>query len=256
MLAVQATEAEVRAVLEPFAGRVDIAAVNGPTSIVVSGEAEVIDQLFKDRKTSRLTVSHAFHSPLMEPMLDEFRTIAAGLTYALPQIPIVSNLTGLPVEEYSADYWVRHVRNAVRFADGVGWLENNGVTRFLEVGPSGVLTAMAQQCLSGEAVLAAALRKDRDELESVLRAVAALHVAGVAVDWAAICGPWGGRRVQLPTYAFQRRRYWPEPLTAAPCWRVPSTRSSGTRSSTATPTRSPPLSAWTSPTSCVASCPP
>ncbi|GAB3874922.1 hypothetical protein GCM10027610_144450 [Dactylosporangium cerinum] len=213
MLAVQATEAEVRVVCEPFAGRVDIAAVNGPTSIVVSGEAAVIDGLFKDRKTSRLTVSHAFHSSLMEPMLEEFRAIAAGLSYAPPQIPIVSNLTGQLVEEYTADYWVRHVREAVRFADGIGWLEGNGVSRFLEVGPSGVLTAMAQGCLTGgETVLAAALRKDRDEPTTLLHALATLHVNGVDVGWAAIL-PAGGR-VDLPTYAFQRRRYWPQPAPA------------------------------------------
>ncbi|GAB3874971.1 hypothetical protein GCM10027610_144560 [Dactylosporangium cerinum] len=206
MLAVQATEAEVLSALEPFAGRVDIAAVNGPTSIVVSGDAEVIDQLFKDRKTSRLTVSHAFHSPLMEPMLEEFRAVAAGLTYAPPRIPIISNLTGQPVEVHSADYWVRHVREAVRFADGVAWLESNGVTRFLEVGPSGVLTAMAQQCLTGEPVLTAALRKDRDEPTTLLHALSTLHVNGAAVDWTAILPQ--GRIVGLPTYAFQRERYW------------------------------------------------
>ncbi|WP_460495040.1 type I polyketide synthase [Dactylosporangium cerinum] len=209
MLAVQATEAEVRSALEPFAGRVDIAAVNGPTSIVVSGDASVIDQLFRDRKTSRLTVSHAFHSPLMEPMLAEFRAVAAGLTYALPRIPIVSNLTGELVEEYTADYWVRHVREAVRFADGVAWLSGNGVSRFLEVGPSGVLTAMAQQCLTGgETVLAAALRKDRDEPTTLLHALATLHVNGVDVDWTTILP--ASRHVDLPTYAFQHERYWPE----------------------------------------------
>ncbi|GAB3874926.1 hypothetical protein GCM10027610_144460 [Dactylosporangium cerinum] len=210
MLAVQATEAEVRAALEPFAGRVDIAAVNGPTSIVISGAAEVIDELFKDRKTSRLTVSHAFHSPLMEPMLDEFRAVAAGIRYQAPRIPIVSNLTGEPVEEYTADYWVRHVREAVRFADGVGWLAGNGVTRFLEVGPTGVLTAMVQACLAEQAGVVAlpAVRRGRAEVESLLRAVAQLYVNGVDIDWTRLYADWGGRRVDLPTYAFQRERYW------------------------------------------------
>ncbi|GAB3874967.1 type I polyketide synthase [Dactylosporangium cerinum] len=210
MLAVQATEAEVRAALEPFASRVDIAAINGPTSVVISGEAAVIDGLFKDRKTSRLKVSHAFHSPLMEPMLEEFRAVAAGLSYAPPQIPIVSNLTGELVEAYSADYWVRHVREAVRFADGVSWLAGSGVTRFLEVGPSGVLTAMVQDCVAGQGGVVAlpGLRRDRDEVASVLRAVAQLHVVGVDVDWVKVYADWGGRRVDLPTYAFQRERYW------------------------------------------------
>ncbi|GAB3874957.1 hypothetical protein GCM10027610_144530 [Dactylosporangium cerinum] len=213
MLAVQATEAEVRTVLEPFAGRVDIAAVNGPTSIVVSGEASAIDGLFKDRKTSRLKVSHAFHSPLMEPMLEEFRAVAAGLTYAPPRIPIVSNLTGQPVQEYTADYWVRHVRDAVRFADGVAWLAGNGVTRFLEVGPSGVLTAMAQTCLpDSDRTFVAALRADRHEHETLLLALAALHVVGASVDWVSLLATDGGRTIDVPTYAFQRERYWLDPV--------------------------------------------
>ncbi|GAB3874940.1 hypothetical protein GCM10027610_144490 [Dactylosporangium cerinum] len=213
MLAVQATEAEVRTALEPFAGRVDIAAVNGPTSIVVSGEAEVIDELFKDRKTKRLTVSHAFHSPLMEPMLDEFRAVAEDVSYAPPRIPIVSNLTGRLVDEYTADYWVRHVREAVRFADGAAWLQERGVTAYLELGPDGILTAMAAQCLREPAagapapVVIACQRRDRDETDTLLRATAQAHVAGIRVDWAKVHGT-GGRRVDLPTYAFQRERYW------------------------------------------------
>ncbi|GAB3823444.1 type I polyketide synthase [Dactylosporangium cerinum] len=225
MLAVQATEAEVRSALEPFAGRVDIAAVNGPTSIVVSGEASAIDELFRDRKTSRLTVSHAFHSPLMEPMLEEFRAVAAGLSYAPPSIPIVSNLTGQLVEEYTADYWVRHVREAVRFADGVDRLAEDGVARYLEVGPSGVLIAMARTCLAerpdgDDTVLVPAARKDRDEPEVLLEAVGRLYTAGVPVDWRAVLGgpaeAWAGPPLDLPTYAFQRERFWPGPHRPVP----------------------------------------
>ncbi|MEV0643562.1 acyltransferase domain-containing protein, partial [Streptomyces sp. NPDC050619] len=169
MVAVQATEDEVRPLL---ADGIGIAAVNGPTSVVVSGvEAEAlrIKAHFEaeGRKTTRLKVSHAFHSPLMEPMLDEFRAIAQELSYGTPSIPIVSTLTGTAVSGELSDpeYWVRHVREAVRFADAVKVLESEGVTRFLELGPDAVLTAMAQQSVESEsAVLAAALRQGRAEV--------------------------------------------------------------------------------------------
>ncbi|MEV0598848.1 type I polyketide synthase [Streptomyces sp. NPDC050315] len=215
MVAVQASEAEVLPLLS--SGVVGIAAVNGPESVVVSGdEAEVlaVQAHFEGvgRKTTRLRVSHAFHSPLMEPMLDEFRTVAEGLTYNAPRIPFVSTLTGDRVtDELTApDYWVRHVRESVRFADGIRALEAEGVTRFLELGPDAVLTAMARQTVGSDSVaLVPALRKDRPEPTALITALAGLHVAGVSPDWRALfAGLGGGRRVPLPTYAFQRRRYW------------------------------------------------
>ncbi|MER6570166.1 type I polyketide synthase, partial [Streptomyces sp. NPDC001093] len=220
MVAVQATEDEVRPLLVDGVG---IAAVNGPQAVVVSGvEAEAlrIKAHFEaeGRKTTRLKVSHAFHSPLMDPMLDEFRAIAAELEYGAPSIPIVSTLTGALVTDELSDpeYWVRHVREAVRFADAVKVLESEGVTRFLEVGPDGVLTAMAQQSVESEtAVLTAALRKDRAETTAVLTAVAHLHVRGVTVDWAAVFAGHGAGRVELPTYAFQRGHYWITPENGA-----------------------------------------
>ncbi|MFI9163137.1 type I polyketide synthase, partial [Kitasatospora aureofaciens] len=210
MLAVQATEEEVR----PLLGEsVSIAAVNGPSSVVVSGAEEAVAAIeahFADRKTSRLRVSHAFHSPLMDPMLDDFRDVLTGLTYHAPSIPLVSNLTGEPVTGTTdADYWVRHVREAVRFADGLRALETAGVSRFLELGPDGVLTAMAAASLTGDAVTAALLRKGRPEEPTALVALARLHVTGANVDWAALFAGCAVRTVGLPTYAFQHRRYWP-----------------------------------------------
>ncbi|WP_446557877.1 type I polyketide synthase [Streptomyces eurocidicus] len=218
MVAVQAPEAEVAARL---VDGVSIAAVNGPESVVLAGdEAEVlrIAEGFaaEGRKTRRLSVSHAFHSPLMDPMLDDFRRVVEGLSFESPRIPLVSNVTGgLAADELvrSADYWVRHVRETVRFADGVRALVAEGASAFLELGPDGVLTAMAQHSLEdGEARAAvAALRKDRSEETALLTALARLHVTGVAVDWAALFAGTGGRRVDLPTYPFQHERYWPRP---------------------------------------------
>ncbi|MDI5965473.1 type I polyketide synthase [Streptantibioticus silvisoli] len=217
MLAVEAAEADVVAEIEDRP-EVSVAAVNGPSSVVVSGDEDVIAELesaWRDagRRVKRLAVSHAFHSPRMEAMLDEFAAVASGLTLNAPRIPIISNLTGAPADPElirTPAYWVRHAREAVRFADGVRWLHDEGVTRFLELGPDGVLTAMAGECLpAGDAtVLAPALRAERDEAETALRMIAAAHAHGVRIDWSAVFAGWGGRKVELPTYAFQRERYW------------------------------------------------
>ncbi|MFF4218252.1 type I polyketide synthase [Streptomyces nondiastaticus] len=219
MVAVQATEDEV---LPHLTDRVSVAAVNGPRSVVISGAEDAvleIAEVFKQqgRKTSRLTVSHAFHSPLMDPMLDDFAQIVRGLTFSEPRIPVVSNLTGELVDAYTADYWVRHVREAVRFADGIRTLGDLGVTTFVEAGPGSVLSGMAQACLDG-AVTVPAVRAGSPEPEAITGAVAQLHVHGVPVDWHAFFAGRGARRADLPTYAFQHQRYWLETVapTAAP----------------------------------------
>ncbi|WP_143265159.1 type I polyketide synthase, partial [Amycolatopsis lexingtonensis] len=181
---------------------VSIAAVNGPESVVISGEeAAVLAIAAQFPKTKRLTVSHAFHSPLMDPMLDEFRAVAESLEHRAATIPVISNVSGALAESFTADYWVRHVREAVRFADGISTLEAAGVGVFLELGPDGVLSAM----VPGTAV--AALRRDREETRTFFTALAGLHTAGVPVDWTAL----PGHRIPLPTYAFQRERFWPAP---------------------------------------------
>ncbi|MFF8293820.1 type I polyketide synthase, partial [Streptomyces sp. NPDC016309] len=215
MIAVQASEDEV---LPLLSDRVSIAAINGPQSVVVAGDevdAASIAGRFEElgRKTKRLTVSHAFHSPHMDGMLADFRKVAESLSYASPRIPVVSNLTGALVtdEMGSADFWVRHVREAVRFLDGVRALEAAGVTTYLELGPDGVLLALAQDCLTGDtdtAVFAPALRSGRPETETIATALAQAYVRGVTVDWGAYYSGTGARRVDLPTYAFQRERYW------------------------------------------------
>ncbi|MFE2492934.1 SDR family NAD(P)-dependent oxidoreductase, partial [Streptomyces scopuliridis] len=217
MVAVRATEDEVAPLLTGLTERVSIAAVNGPTSVVIAGDESAVQDIAahfraQDRKTSRLRVSHAFHSPLMEPMLTEFRAVAESLTYEEPTIPVVSNVTGRiadVAELCSAAYWVRHVREAVRFADGVRTLTGRGVTTLLELGPDGVLSAMAQDSLTERAAIVPLLRKDRPEELAAVTALARVHVRGATVRWAGLYDGTGARRVDLPTYPFQRRRFWP-----------------------------------------------
>ena len=214
MAAVQASEDEVLASLPDG---LSVAAVNGPAATVVSGEIGALDEWlpsWRHRKTSRLRVSHAFHSALMEPMLAEFGRIAEGLDFSEPRIPIVSNVTGGLVSSELTDprYWVNHVRAAVRFMDGIQALEHAGVTRFFELGPDSVLTAMARQCVSDDVVLASALRSRRPEAETFAGFLGQVHVAGAGVDWPAFYT--GAQRVELPTYAFQRERYWLAPGVA------------------------------------------
>ncbi|MFD7193307.1 SDR family NAD(P)-dependent oxidoreductase, partial [Streptomyces sp. NPDC059914] len=229
MTAVEATEEEVRHRLGPWAGRADVAAVNGPSATVISGDEEAVlavgaEFAAEGRRTRRLRVSHAFHSSHMDAMLDEYRSVAEELTYSEPRIPVVSNVTGnpaLPGELGSADYWVRHVRDAVRFRDGVAALRAEGVTAFVEIGPDAVLTAMAADCLAahspetGEhhpAHTIALQRGDRPQPEAVLTGIAQAFVHGVPVDWPALHAGSTARQVELPTYAFQGVRHWIEAM--------------------------------------------
>ncbi|KUN83522.1 hypothetical protein AQJ64_17195 [Streptomyces griseoruber] len=221
MAAVQATEDEIRPELPDG---VDVAAVNGPEAVVVSGDTEAVHTLAasfaaRGRRVRHLTVSHAFHSPHMDAVLDDFRTVGARLTYARPRIPVVSALTGRVAEGEdltTAEFWVRHVRDAVRWSDVVRTLDASGVTTYLELGPDGTLSGLVHQHVEdGAAVAEPALRRDRSETATALTALAHVHVRGHAVDWAAYFTGSGARRAELPTYAFQRRRFWLEPGTAA-----------------------------------------
>ncbi|GAA1094326.1 type I polyketide synthase [Pseudonocardia alni] len=219
MVAVEASEDEVAPLL---GDRVALAAVNGPASVVVAGDDDAVTALAAEladrgRRTSRLAVSHAFHSPRMEPMLEEFRGVVAGLTFCEPRIPLVSNLTGElgPTAATDPGYWVRHVRGTVRFADGVRSLAADGVDVFVELGPGGVLSAMARETLGPDtaAHVVPVLRRDRPEETSFAVALGRLHALGVPMDWHAFHAGTGARRVPLPTYAFRGVRYWPAPPT-------------------------------------------
>ncbi|MER5888934.1 type I polyketide synthase [Streptomyces sp. NPDC001941] len=220
MAAVQATEADVAPLLEAAGGAVCLAAVNGPDALVLSGAEDAVlavaaELAARGHKTRRLTVSHAFHSPLMDPMLDEFRAVAGRLDFRTGDVPVVSTLTGALARQgqlAEPGYWADQVRHAVRFGDAVATLRDAGATTFLELGPGGVLTALALAAPGvREEDCVPTLRKDGDEPADVLTALARLHVRGAEPDWEAVLGrPAASVGSALPTYAFQHRRYWVE----------------------------------------------
>ncbi|MFF3685002.1 type I polyketide synthase [Streptomyces sp. NPDC002187] len=221
MVAVQAGEDKVRAALAGHEEAASVAAVNGPNAVVISGVEEVVTKVAaalaaEGRKTTRLRVSHAFHSPLMDPMLNEFRCVAESVAYAPARVAVVSNVTGAvaePGELERPEYWVRHVRDAVRFADGVAAAVKAGAEALVEAGPDGVLSAMAGDTLTENVTAIPLARKGRSETRSAAEALARLHVLGVPVDWSAYLDAVGavGRPVDLPTYAFDHQRYWAQP---------------------------------------------
>ncbi|MDG4794565.1 type I polyketide synthase [Micromonospora sp. WMMD1082] len=225
MIAVEATEDETRAALAGRESVAGIAAVNGRTAVVLSGDEEAVTEVAaalaaQGRRTKRLSVSHAFHSPRMEPMLADFRAVLAGVAFAAPRIPVVSTVTGAVAgPEFSTpDYWVRQVREAVRFADAITALATAGVTTCLEIGSGPVLAPLAAQQLDAEATVLPVLRADHGESRSYVAALAGLWTRGVDVDWPGFYAGTGAGRVDLPTYAFQRSRYWLDstgPLTPA-----------------------------------------
>ncbi len=283
MIAVQASLQEAEESLRGFEERVAVAAVNGPSAVVLSGETDALLDLAatweqRARKVKRLRVSHAFHSPLMDGMLEQFALLTREVALSPPTISIVSNLTGGPVIEElcSPEYWVRHVRETVRYAEGIAWLGAQGISNFLELGPDGVLSSMTRDCLGGasnvpghdvaspaghkiastagdeamstmghdvastpgdeaartpsddvmsaaahEASAVAVLRGGRPEVSSLFSALAEVWTRGAAVDWSIPLGERGARRLELPTYPFQRQRYWLEGSSHAPGLKAP-----------------------------------
>ncbi|RNG34788.1 SDR family NAD(P)-dependent oxidoreductase, partial [Streptomyces botrytidirepellens] len=218
MAALQAEEAEVAELLRGLEDQAGIAAVNGPRSVVVSGDEDTVAELTerwrsRGRPAKRLNVSHAFHSPRMDAMLADFLAVTSSVEYGTASIPVVSNATGaIATAEQLSDpaYWVDHVRGTVRFAEGMRTLLAEGVTVFVELGPDGVLTGMAADSLEGHDVLTVpVLRRDRPEAASALGSLARLHCNGTPVDFGALL-PGRGPHVALPTYPFQRERYWLE----------------------------------------------
>ncbi|WP_433722795.1 SDR family NAD(P)-dependent oxidoreductase [Nocardia sp. CA-129566] len=218
MIAIEATEAELEQTLAEHGSAVVIAAVNGPRSTVISGDADAATAVAavwreRGRKVRQLPVSHAFHSPHMDDVLDEFHSAIADLNFLPPAIALVSNVSGglaEVAEVTDPGYWVRHIRRPVRFLDGIQYLERVGVTDFVEIGPDGVLSALAQQTLTAtDGFAAPVLRRGRSERQTLVAAVAIAGMRGHRVDWDSLYS--GAHRVAVPTYPFQHKRYWLEP---------------------------------------------
>ena len=219
MAAVFAGEERVAAAVAPYANDVSIAAINGPENVVITGVRrsvrKILDELASERiRAVQLKVSHAFHSPLMEPMLTFFEEIAAEVEYSAPRIDLISNVTGQLVENNEvceASYWRRHVREPVRFASGIETLHEHGYEMFLEIGPTPTLLGMGTRCLSdGDGVWLPSLRKGRDDWQQILDSLGELYIHGVNVDWSGFDQNYTRRRISLPTYPFERKRYWIE----------------------------------------------
>ncbi|MFE0062153.1 type I polyketide synthase, partial [Streptomyces sp. NPDC059003] len=215
MWAVRATVDEVAPLLVEG---VSVAAVNAPGQVVLSGTREAVETVaaaLPDHQGRWLEVSHAFHSALMDPMLSGFGEAAAAVSYGHPSIPIVSTLTGELTEEFTASYWVDQVRGTVAFADAVTRLKSLGVTRFVELGPDASLVGAIEETYGDETLAVSLLGRDKPEPNTTVTALTRLWAGGGSVDWTAFYAPTGARTVDLPTYAFQRSRYWPQPRPAA-----------------------------------------
>ncbi|MCM0593867.1 MAG: beta-ketoacyl synthase N-terminal-like domain-containing protein [Gloeotrichia echinulata DEX184] len=227
MVAVMASEEKVNQLISPHKEKVALAAINGPESVVMSGEAEAIKTIVNNLesqtiKSKRLQVSHAFHSPLMEPMLAEFDSVARTISYQTSRIPIVSNLTGKMAGDEIATpgYWVRHISQPVQFAASMQTLQQQGYGIFVEIGAKPILLAMGQQCISdGDQLWLASLRSHQQDWYQLLESLAQLYVREIQVDWAGFERDYPKRRVLLPTYPFQRQRYWIESLSSDQLWR-------------------------------------
>ncbi|MFD7845657.1 SDR family NAD(P)-dependent oxidoreductase [Nocardia sp. NPDC059764] len=223
MLAVSATADNVAALLAEYGDRLGIAAVNAPTAVVVSGDDDAVGEFEQmlavaGTESKRLRTSHAFHSRQMDPVLPAFAAVCRDLTYHAPDIGIISNLTGEPADPArlrTPDYWVRQLRDPVRFMSGADYLGRRGdIGYFLEIGPGTALSAMVRETLPGTAedpsapAVVPMLRPTRDADAAFVTAVAEAFVLGMEVDWQAAFAESGARRVGLPTYAFQRKTFW------------------------------------------------
>ncbi|NEP11786.1 MAG: aminotransferase class III-fold pyridoxal phosphate-dependent enzyme [Symploca sp. SIO2C1] len=216
MVSLLASESQVRQVIADYSSQIAIAAINGPESVVISGVGEALAEVCSKLeamgiKTKPLQVSHAFHSPVMEPMLAEFEAVAKEITYHQPRIPLISNVTGKLVtdEITTAQYWVSHVREPVRFAQSMTTLQEEGYELFLEIGPKPILLGMGRQCLPEDVgVWLPSLRPPKQEWQQMLESLGQLYVTGMKIDWLGFNQNYPRQKVTLPTYPFQRQRYW------------------------------------------------
>jgi acyl transferase domain-containing protein/acyl carrier protein len=247
MAAIFAPVSDVAAAVAPMASTLSIAAINAADSVVVSGAAESVEALLTDFerrnvKGHRLFVSLAAHSPLVAPALDAMEACARRVTMQKPSIPVAWNLTGsttLSSEAPDAIYWRRHLREPVRFADGIQQLHRDGYTTFLEVGPHPTLIALAQRSLPDTTVFLTSLRRGKDDWHELMTSVARLYVSGAPLNWDGVDRALGARSVPLPTYPFERRSYWIDPSAPSKNRTRPTSRGQspllGARLATATP---------------------
>ena len=219
MAAVFLEQEKLELAITPYRDRVSVAAVNGPAHIVISGDGDAIETILAnlDRdgiQAQELTVSHAFHSARIEPMLDEFERVVAQVRLNAPNISLISNVTGKEASAHeivSPSYWRAHARGAVQFARSIERLEVHGCGVFIELGPSPVLLGMARRCIVGtDAVWLPSLRKGRSDGQQILDSLAKLYTLGAEVNWPGFHHSHPHNKVALPTYPFQRERYWVE----------------------------------------------
>ena len=222
MYAVMTDSDTVTELIRPYAQRVAIAAINGSQNVVISGDRDDLDTIitiFNNReiKTKQLQVSHAFHSPLMQPILAKFEQIASKIQYSQPKIKLISNLTGkeAKAEIATPQYWCRHILQPVNFAASIANLASQGYRTLLEIGAKPTLLSMGRHCLKdtnshGKIQWLPSLRPKRSDWQQLLESLAQLYVRGVSVDWASFHRDYPRKRIPLPTYPFQRQRYWYE----------------------------------------------
>lgn len=232
MLSIRTDEKRVAEIIAPYCTEVSIAAINGPQSVVISGNHNIIHKLItqfesEGIKTHLLTVSHAFHSPMMAPILNSFRDVANTISYAPPHLPLISNVTGqwATDEVATPDYWVRHIHSTVRFADGIATLQEQNIDILLEVGPKPTLLGLAKQIHSQPAsedtsanhpLMLPSLREEGNDWQQMLATCGQLVVHGVEIDWTGFDKDYPRHKLLLPTYPFQRERYWIESVPKKP----------------------------------------
>jgi acyl transferase domain-containing protein/NADPH:quinone reductase-like Zn-dependent oxidoreductase/NAD(P)-dependent dehydrogenase (short-subunit alcohol dehydrogenase family)/acyl carrier protein len=225
MVSVGAGEEQVRAAIEPFTSTVSIAAINGPRNVVISGATADLDIAIRRLaangvQAKTLNVSHAFHSPLMEPLLPAFEEAVGDVALHSPTVRLISNLTGrvAKAEEITRpEYWKKHLREPVHFAAGIQTLAESGCDIFLELGPNPVLLAMGKECTPrSDALWLPTLRSRRDNWSECLSSLQAMHHAGVPLNWKGFDSDYPRHRLHLPTYPFQREHFWFESRREAP----------------------------------------
>jgi acyl transferase domain-containing protein/SAM-dependent methyltransferase len=215
MTILEASDAEVAAAIRESADRVSIAAVNGPANVVISGDRRVVETIAarfvaQGRRATPLRIAHAFHSPLMDPVLDRFERELDGVQFHAAQTTVISNVTGGAAGADTlgrARYWRDHLRQPVRFAESIQALADKGVTHYIEIGPHPVLLGMGAECITGGTWLPS-LRQGQPAWSELLRSLQSLYADGQRIDWAGVAQGQPYRRVALPTYPFQRRRHW------------------------------------------------